>query len=507
MVRRWPALIVITALLVGGGIVNRGHTSRQTAKRVAGGIPLDDPAGAPQAVAAPQGALSSTWYCGAGTAVPGGVADMFVVVANPGPRALATEVTVVSDSGQTRTRQIVAPARGRVSVSVQRVLTAEHVAALVEVRGGGVSVDRELAGPLGSAIAPCATRSSDHWYFAAGSTLRGADEYLSLFNPYPDDSTVDMTFDTEQGERAPRALQGFPVPGRSVRVVHLNTQSLNRHAPIAARLVARSGRLIVDRLQAFDGTGDPVGAGSAEVAQTAAPKGLAVSAGATRPATYWAFPTGGKAPGEREQIVVSNPTNRDAAAQIGITLDDPARNGELDPIALTVPAHDVKVFDVTDQATVPESVAHSITVRSADGVPIVAERLLTGGPPWSRSGSSMGPGSTLAATTWLFAAGGVSPATTEQVVVQNLSGRPASVDVTILDGSVHSVPQIRGVEVPGGGRRTIVVDSSRRSSLALEVRSSSPVVVERAIYHSDQVGISVGPGVPLPGGAQYPQPR
>ena len=64
-----------------------------------------------------------------------------------------------------------------------------------------------------------------------------------------------------------------------------------------------------------------------------------------------------------------------------------------------------KVLDVTDLATVPD-VGHSITVRSTNGVPVVAERVVVGGKPWIRTGATAGPGSALEATTWLFAAGG-----------------------------------------------------------------------------------------------------
>ena len=183
-------------------------------------------------------------------------------------------------------------------VLLRSILTAPFVAALVEVRGGGVSVDREVTGPNGYDAGPCASSSSDHWYFAAGNTLRGANEYLALFNPYPDDASVDMTFMTEQGPRAPRRLQAFPVPGRSLRVVHLNTARVNRHSPLAAQVVARSGRLVVDRLQVFDGTGDPVGSGQRGIPQTDPPRGLTVATGVTRPVTAWVFPTGGKLAGQ-----------------------------------------------------------------------------------------------------------------------------------------------------------------------------------------------------------------
>jgi len=507
MIRRWPALLVISGLLVGGGLVDRGHTERQTAKKVEGGVRLDQPVAAPLSVAAPAGALSSTWYCSGGTATRGGAADMAVTVANSGSRPLLTEISVVPDTGRSRTRQVVAPAHGRVRVLLRTVLTARYAAALVEVRGGGVSVEREVTGPQGSAVGPCAASSSDHWYLAAGSTQRGADEYLALFNPYPDDASVDMTFATEQGLRAPRRLQAFPVPGRSLRVIHLNSERVNRHSPLAAEVVARSGRLVVDRLGVFSGNGDPVGSGEGEIKQTPAPRGLTVATAVARPVGFWAFPAGGKVAGEREQIVVSNPSRRDASVDVDIVLEHPQRNGRLDPLPLSVPAHGVKVLDVTDQATVPDNVGHSITVRSTNAVPVVAERVLSGAKPWRRTGVTMSPGLPLEATGWLFAAGGVASDTNEQLVVQNLSGRSLSADVTVLDGSSSRAPALRHVTVPATGRATIVLDVLRRPDLSAVLRATAPVVVERGIYHKGRVGISIAAGVPLPNGARFPLPR
>ena len=199
---------------------------------------------------------------------------------------------------------------------------------------------------------------------------------------------------------------------------------------------------------------------------------------------------------------MSNPSDRDATVGVGITLDNPRRNGRLDPFPLPVPGHDVKVLDVTDLATVPD-VGHSITVRSTNGVPVVAERVVTGGKPWIRIGATTGPGSALEATTWLFAAGGVEPDQSEQLVVQNLSGRSTTVDVIVLGGPKPLVdPTLRNIKVPANGRATIRLDRFQRPTLPVEVRAASPVVVERGLYRSRRLGVSISPGVPSAEGAR-----
>ena len=52
-----------------------------------------------------------------------------------------------------------------------------------------------------------------------GATVRGATSSLALFDPFPDDTSVDISFVTDQGPRSPRALQAFVIPGRSLRAV------------------------------------------------------------------------------------------------------------------------------------------------------------------------------------------------------------------------------------------------------------------------------------------------
>ncbi len=507
-VRRAPALLAIAGLLVLAGVANRGHGARQADNRDRGRVRLDQPIAAPMAVAAPSGALSSTWYCAGGTAAKGSDANTVVVVVNPGSRALDAEITVISDSGRSRTRQVTVPPHSRVRTELRAILTARYAAALIEVRGGGVAVEREATGPVGYSAAPCASNSSDRWYLAAGSTLRGADEYLALFNPYPDDTSVDMTFATEQGPRSPRRLQAFPVPGRSLRVVHLNSSRVNRHSPLAVQIVARSGRLVVDRLQVFNGSGDALGSPTGGGLRTAAPRGLNVSTAVARPADWWVFPAGRKFRGAREQVVVFNPSGRDAAVDVGVVLDSPRRNGELDPFPMSIPPHDVKVLDLTDQDTMPDDVDHSITVRSRNGVPVVAEQILMSGDPSERVGATMGAGSTLEAARWLFASGGVTSRTSEQLVVQNLSGRRVSVDVRVLGGfPLLDDPRLRGIEVPGNGRTTIDLDRLRRPTLPVELRGSGPIVAQRAVYRIGRPGISIALGVPLPEGARVPQQR
>ena len=220
--RRWPVLIVIPALLIGAGIID--------ADRDESGAPAPDASSVTRELASLQptagsaNALSSSFFCAGGSARGAdGPAELSVVVVNAGDDAATGEVTVYSADDRTAARPIEVPAHGQVTVAARSILQGEWVAAQVEVLGGDVSVDRQITGVDGIDAGPCSSSSSSQWTLPSGSTVRGSDEVLALFNPFADDATVDLRFVTDTGVRTPRSLQGFQVPGRSLRVVRVTS--------------------------------------------------------------------------------------------------------------------------------------------------------------------------------------------------------------------------------------------------------------------------------------------
>ena len=79
--------------------------------------------------------------------------------------------------------------------------------------GGRVARARGAATTSPSSRAHARRRTD--WYFADGTTVRGTQQYLALFNPFGDDAIVDVTFLTDTGVQEPDALQGVVVPRRS----------------------------------------------------------------------------------------------------------------------------------------------------------------------------------------------------------------------------------------------------------------------------------------------------
>src|SRR4029453_6889017 len=155
---------------------------------------------------APASAATSTWYCTAGTAVPDGMADHTVVMANAGTDDRTATVTVVAGALKRRgvppagvlpdsvVRQVPVPAGSRVTLRLGDVVQAPLAAAVVEVDGGGVAVEHAVNGPQGADVTPCSSFAAPAWHFAWGTTTRDARELIVLFTPSPSPPTVDAGF-------------------------------------------------------------------------------------------------------------------------------------------------------------------------------------------------------------------------------------------------------------------------------------------------------------------------
>jgi len=466
------SLAVIAAVLVAGGVIDRTVDDAPDAAPVAPDAPVP--------MAAPASAQSSAWYCSGATANPGGVADGTVVVANTGDRSLTASVTVFPSQGDIRATTVqVAPA-GRSTVRLADVATAPHASALVELDGGAAVVDLVTTGPLGDSVAACASAASDRWFFAEGVTTRDATQLLTLFNPFPEDAVVDFTFSSEEGQATPQALTGLAVRGRSMSVVNVGDY-VQRREGVATRISARTGRMVVHRLQTYDGSGGKTGA--------------SVALGAAAEGDLWYFPEGMVADGRGERFQVYNPSAEEAEVELILALD----SGEAEPLRITVPRESRVTVNAADEGRIPKGVGHAVTVQSTNGVGVVVERTIEAATPAPRTGVSHMPGGRLAALRWASAAGQADDAVEEWVVVQNPGPRPVSFSVAILvDGARVAPDGMQNLQIEPGKRRAVrVVDSVKRAATPVVVTATEPVVVERDLYRARGPGVSMGVAVPL----------
>ena len=173
---------------------------------------------------------------------------------------------------------------------------------VVEVVGGAAVVEHELRRSSQSTIGPCARQAAPDWYFAAGDTGLGAEDWLALFNPFPDDAIVDLTFLTAAGVQAPGQAQAVVVPRHSRLSFPVST-IVRDQANLAVHVHARTGRVVAEQSLYFDGTNGPAG--------------LTTALGATSPSVGVAVPDRRRrVRGHRDASPVANFANTGTRVQV-----------------------------------------------------------------------------------------------------------------------------------------------------------------------------------------------
>jgi hypothetical protein len=462
-VRRWPALLVLLALVVAAGVVQHQRDQRVTRPQPVLVSQL-------QPVAAGPGTLSSTWYCAAGTATgtATGLAEQTVVVQNASGRALGGHIEAITDSGKTAARTFRVPARDHLDIRVSDLIVAPYASAVVEMAGGEVAVAHVLSGPTGTTTAACSTTPSADWYVPSGTTAPGTRQLLALFNPFPSDAIATVTFATDAGSRAPDSYDGVVIPGGQVTVLDVGAVVTLR-TQLATTVAVREGRLIVDQLQSADGTNGTV-------------KGLAVTPAAPGASPRWWFADGPATAGAKTMVAVQNPGTSPVKVSLSLRLD---ANGTVSPFETTVAPLGYSLIDVTGDGRVPVGVGFTAVARSAGAQPIVVDRVVQAAAPAVPSGFDVTLGSPAVASRWLIPAGVLPSASQATVIVTN----PSSTQVvqvglsTVAAGQAVAVTGIARTETIAAGRRAgfVVPTGAGVAESSLQVVSNRPVVVEERL--------------------------
>ena len=473
--RRVQVFAVLAALAVLGSVLDRLPREADATGRASSLT-------AAMPVAAPPTSLSSTWFCAGGMAtsepVEGMVASGALSIANAGERDLTGTVTVVPSEGEARTIPVEVGARTRVRVGLSDVVNAPYAAALVSLPGGEVVVEHDISGPLGFSTAPCASSASDRWYLAEGSTAREDSMRLAIYNPFPEDAIVDLAFATDQGRAVPSHFTGLVVKGGRLLIVKVEDH-VRRRTNVAMTAVARSGRIVVDRLQLRGG----------------ATKGISLALAAPSPGTVWYFPEGLVADGLTERYHLYNPTGREAQVSIELNLDE----GAAEPFDLTLPPRSRLTVTASEEERVPRGVGHAATVISLNDVPVVAERSVAAVAPAARAGIADTLGARRTSRSWVLASGGATDTLDAWVVVLNPGPADAVVSMRgLVAGQLLDVESLQDLPLPAGRRLALrLTDHIKREDLPLLVQSTAPVVVERGLYVVGGPGIAISSGIPL----------
>jgi hypothetical protein len=517
---RLASLVVLAGLLLAAVVYDTARTDKgaTTATAVEAGVAIP--------AARPDTTLSSTWFCAGGTASAGGFADHVLLISNPSGRVRTATITALTgtiapapgdtststSAGKTTTTsstttpttapgtrpkatQVQVPARGRVSFRVGSIVNAPLAGAIVEVDGGDIAVEHEVSGNLGRATAPCSSTTASTWSFPWGVTARGDQELLVFMNPFPDDATVDIAFATDEGVRNTVRFRGFIVPGRSVVGAYID-QDVTRKAQVSAKVTVRGGRVVVDRIQTFDGTDGR--------------QGMTLGLGAPAAAQTWMFPDGQTGPGLTEQMVVFNPGRAVAEAEVEVRLDDPDKNGTPEPFELTIQPGRYAIVNLQDEDRIPKGIGHATFVRSLNGVPIVAERAVAATTGSPRRGVGATLGSPVGSPTWYFPGGGPTADRDEFLTLLNLSDtRSVTYRVTgLANGQDLPIEGLQGLELAAGARVTIRLgEHVQRDDLAVVVTADGPIVAERGLYKVGGSGLSQAMGIPAAEGVVVPAPQ
>lgn len=465
--RRMMTLVVLVGLLLGAVAVERGTDERQLA------LPSVEPM---PALASSDATRSTTWYCAEGTAVEGGRADETVIVANPGTSPIQAALTVYPGPGQDPARKAVTIAgRSHARIRIGDIVRTGDPGVTVEISGGKAVVEHELGGPGDFAVGPCASRASRNWYFPAGTTAKDTRQYLAIFNPFGDDAVVDLAFATPEGVQRPAALRSLVVPARSRVTIRVHA-NVRRQAHVGTILTARTGRVVAEQTNLFEGGGR---------------RGLSVLLGAMGTAATWTFSEGILAPGVREEIAVFNPSIEAVEASIEVHLDG---DQVLEPEIISVPPRSVFLFDANKR--VPESVGHFVVVRSSGDQRVVAAQTIFSGAPAPNTGVTTMLGATEPALQWFFPEGRSDSIRDEWIVIANPGKRPAKLSIAVLAGGQLLIPEGLGALTiaPDGRGNFRLGDSLQRAETPVVVTSDVPVFVTRGLYGR---GVSIASGIPL----------
>ena len=439
----------------------------------------------------PPDAASAAWYCAEGTGSPGQRANETIWIANLGDHEARANVTVMPGGDiEPSSRRVTVAAHGQVSVPVSSVVSAAEVAeqtgiisgpgVVVETFGGRAIVEHEIDGQIDGqadvAVGPCAREPGRDWYFAAGTTERGAEQRLSLFNPFADDAILDLSFATDAGLVAPTDLQSLVVPRRSRVTVPL-ANFVRRQAQVGARVHGRTGRVVAEQSLEF-------------TSENETRRGLTLSLGANAPALSWTLPGGVSEDGVSHAIYVANFDAAATEVEIAPRFED---QNTVAPSRVAIAGRSTALVDL--RPLVGSSAPFGVEVRATHGVPVVAEELGAWGPPADATGAATALGSPLPARVWAFSLGRLASDDRATVSVLNPGRDDAAVRLFVYEPGAGGAADEREIGVRAGKQGSFNLGELEiPADRVIVVRANVPVVAARRILGAG--GASLAPGVP-----------
>lgn len=422
--------------------------------------------------------VSSAWYCAEGTSAATGRARETVIIGNLEPRRLDVSMTVMP-GGETPPQSEdyrLAPYEQR-RVEVAGIAEAPEPGVVVEVFGGRAVVEHEIQAITDEvAVGQCSRSASPTWYFAEGSTERGAEDWLALFNPFGDDAIVDVTFLDDGGLQTPEAGQALVVPRRSRISVPVH-EVARRQGQVGVLVRARTGRIVAERSEIFDGTDARIG--------------ITLALGATSMAPRWRFPIMDAGDGTAESLSIANFTPDPARVTVRVLLDGAA---SLQPETVDLTGNAIERLEIGARAS---GSAYAVEVTSMNDTPIVAGAFGAWATPSPVAGVATTQGNIVASAKWAFAVGRLENDGEAVISALNVSNKPITVQLyAYTRGDPDSPASAPAEAVPPGERVSFSLrDRDVRPDQVIVISADGPIVAGREILGP---GASLAPGVPFP---------
>jgi hypothetical protein len=440
----------------------------------------------PAALMSAPDAESSAWYC-TGQTTPSGPATGFLVLSNATTRAVAADITTVTDTGAAVRAAVSVPAQSSLAPSLPVPSSGSWQAETVTLGGGGVSVSQVLHGAAGWSVTPCQSSTSAHWYFASGTTAGSNALYVTLLNPTSSPVVVDLGFITPTGAVHPVNYQGVVIDPGATLAEDVASEVQNA-SQVSTVVTARTGRVVASEVQAFVGPS----------------AGLSAVQGASQPEHHWAIPLAQETPGGgTSEIGMFNPGPVPEKVTVHLRL----ASGPLAPLTNTVPPGQTWALITSHETRIPAGASYSAEVDATGGPGVVVSRgvVAPAGATAPQAGVAAAvdaPTSSTPAREWI-----VSPPGTEAnpavsgvghyaLAVLNVGDEPETFRAfSIAPGTRHLLAS--GTLAPGDSAvvtGTTLVDSGFDP---IVVQGGGPMAVSEDFVPSGGVGIVGTPGIAL----------
>ncbi len=335
------------------------------------------------------------WYLAEG--YTGGTFETYILVQNPSANTADIRYTFMKPGGGDpviKTQQVPPSSRTTLRVNDVPGLAGTDVSTVVECTNGeGIVAERSMYfdyyGRNGGHTAVGVPVPASTWYLAEGYTDAGFDTYILLQNPGDQPLSVQASYLKESGAVIKKT---YIVPAQSRYTVHANTVPELANSGFSTTLSTADGAgFIAERAMYFNYNGTGITGGSD-------------SAGVTVPSDTWYLAEGYTGGNFDEYVLIGNPGSK--VADVSVTYDRPGGASAIEK-SYAVKAHSRYTIHVDDVPGLSNAEV-ATTVRTTNGVPVIAERAMyfvynNGYCNWTGGHDSVG--ATAPSQTWYFAEG------------------------------------------------------------------------------------------------------